>query len=245
MKKYLALLALFTLLAGCGPHRLVTSPDTTEFARLTVSAEAQVMVNPDQLQLRLAVVTEEKDAGTALEQNNQRMSSVMLALQELGIGPDEMSTGQFRINPQWSRPPRPTPANWQREIISYRVDNELQVTTGQVELAGKLLGLAQQAGANQIGGLQFGLADPTAARQQAITSATKKAMRKAQAMADAAGVKLASVQTLQLNGSGGSPQPRLMMAEARMASAEAVPVASGKVEINAAVTISYRIEPAH
>ncbi|SHJ05138.1 hypothetical protein SAMN02745165_01416 [Malonomonas rubra DSM 5091] len=243
MKKYLALLFVFILLAGCGPQRITTGTATTDLPLLTVDAEGQVEVNPDQLQLRLAVVTEAQEAGMALEQNNLRMTAVMQMLQGIGISADELATGQFRITPQWSRPPRPTPANWQREIIGYRVDNELLVTTGQVELAGKLLGLAQQAGANQIGGLQFGLADPTAAQQEAIRIATQKAMRKAQAMAEAAGVKLATVQSMRLNGGGGSMQPRLMLAEARSASADTVPVASGKVEIAATVSLTYRIEP--
>jgi len=205
-----------------------------------VQADGQVKVNPDQLQMKLGVVTEAAEAGLALEQNNQRMAAVMQMLAEIGIGAEEMATGQFQIRPEWSRPPRPTPANWQREIVGYRVSNELVVTSTQVDLAGKLLGLAQQAGANQIGGLQFDLADPTAAQQRAIEIATKKALRKAQAMAAAADVTLGEVQSLSLNSTGGA-QPNFMLAEARAASADAVPVATGKVEVGASVTVVYTL----
>lgn len=241
MKKNFWLLIIL-LLTGCGPKTFNYGGLQTSLPQLVVQAEGQVNVNPDQLQLRLGVVTEAEDAGSALEQNNQRMAAVMRMLEEIGVAYADLATGQFQIRPEWSRPPRPTPANWQREIIGYQVSNEVLVSTSQVELAGKLLSLAQQAGANQIGGLQFGLADPTTHRQKAIEIATEKAIRKAQTMAAAAGVKLGAVQSLSLAGNGGGGQPMLMMAEARMAGAEPVPVAAGKVEVSAAVTIVYRLE---
>lgn len=224
------------LVAGCS---LAPQVGQRESSLLTVQAEARVNVNPDQVQLRLGVVTEAETAGSALEQNNQRMRAVMEMLAENGLGSGEMATGQFRVSPEWSRPPRPTPANWQREIIGYRVNNELLVSTTRVELAGTLLSLAQQSGANLLGGLQFGLVDPTVQRQQAIELAVSKARRKAQAMAAAAGVELGPLQTMRLDEPGTGPQ-RLMLAEARTA-AEPVPVAAGKVEVTAAVTMVYRL----
>jgi len=241
MKKAVLLILLFSLLSGCGPQTINYGARQTELPQLTVQADGQVMVTPDQLQMKLGVVTEADEAGPALMQNNQRMSAVMQMLLDIGIVSEEMATGQFQIRPEWSRPPRPTPANWQREIVGYRVSNELVITTTQIELAGKLLGMAQQAGANQIGGLQFGLADPATQQQKAIAVATTKAIRKAQAIADAAGVKLGAVQSISLGGNNGNIQPRLMLAETRMASADAVPVATGKVEVSATVTMSYRI----
>lgn len=242
MKNIFTLLAILTLLAACAPqtiHQQIAKQ--SEPPLLTVQAEGQTQVNPDQLQLRLGVVTEADSAGAALEQNNQQMNAVMQMLAEIGIGEEEMATGQFRINPEWSRPPRPTPATWQRSIIGYRVNNELLIRTTQVELAGKLLGLAEQAGANQIGGLQFGLADPDAHQRQAIAIATAKARAKAETLAQAAGVELAGIQTIALGGGASLPQPRLMMAEMKTASAEPVPVAAGKVEVTATVTIVYRL----
>lgn len=242
MKNFFLLLLLLALLAGCGPRTFNSGVPQAALPQLVVQAEGQVKVNPDQMKMRLGVVSEAETTGAALEHNNQRMTAVMQMLEGIGITSAEMATGQFQIRPEWSRPPRPTPANWQREIIGYQVSNELLITTTQVELAGKLLSLAQQAGANQVGGLQFGLADPTAHRQKAIEIATEKAIRKAQTMAAAAGVELGAVQSISLGGSGESGQQKTMMFEARMASADAVPVATGKVEVSAAVTMVYLLE---
>lgn len=242
MKIYFLLCSVFLLLVGCIPQTANYASFPTDLPQLVVQAEGAIQTNPDQLQLRLGVVTEAVDAGDALAQNNQRMAVVIQMLEGIGISAEEMATGQFQVRPEWSRAPRPAPTNWQSEIIGYRVTNELLINTTKVELAGDLLSFAQQSGANQIGGLQFSLADPTTHQQKAIEIATEKAIRKARTMATAAGVTLGAVQSISLDQNGGGMQPRMMLAEARMASAEPVPVAAGKVEISAAVTIIYRLE---
>lgn len=240
-ERLIMMLSLVFLLSACGPQTFYYGAADQSLPQLVVQAEANVAAIPDQLKLRLGVITQETSADLAMAENNRQMAAVVAQLRELGIDEADLATGQFQIHPEWSRPPRPAPANWQREIIGYQVSNELLITTTQVELAGKLLSLAQQAGANQIGGLQFGLADPTAHRQKAIEVATEKAIRKAKTMAAAAGVELGTVQSISLNQNGGGGQPRLMMAEARLASAEPVPIATGKVEVSAAVTMVYQI----
>lgn len=242
MRKSLWLiLGLLLALPGCGPRTVNIGAAGQAIPQLVVRGEGSVEATPDLLQMRLGVVTQDAGADAALAGNSARMLAVMTALTEIGIGEDEMATGQFQIRPEWSLPPRPTPANWQRTILGYRVSNELLIATTRVELAGKLLAASQQAGANQVGGLQFTLADPAEQQQKAIALATEKAIRQAQTMAAAAGVNLGAVQSLTLDPPGGAPGPRPMMAEARLASADSVPVATGRVEVSAAVTLVYRL----
>ncbi|MCW8859400.1 MAG: SIMPL domain-containing protein [Deltaproteobacteria bacterium] len=236
----LTILGLF-LLSSCGPQTYNYSNVDTAVPQLVVQAEATVKAMPDLLKMRLGVVTEAEDAGQALAENNQRMEALMLMLEDMGVSREALATGQFQIRPEWSVPPRPTPANWQRKIVGYRVSNELHVATPKVDLAGDLLGLAQLAGANQIGGLQFDLAEPELHRQQAITEATEKAIRKAQTLAAAAGARLGEIVSLTLNDSGYAAAPTMMLAEARAATADSVPIAAGKVDVQAGVTIVYRL----
>lgn len=235
---------LIFLLSSCGPQTYnysTINPVNTALPQLTVQAEAKVKATPDLLQLRLGVVTKAENAGQALAKNNQQIAKVMLQLEELGIVRDEMATGQFQIRPEWSLPPRPTPASWQRQIVAYQVNNEMLLATTKVELAGKLLGLAQQAGANQIGGLLFSLADPELHQQQAIALATRKALCKAQTLAAAAGAGLGEIISLTLDSPGRLVGSKLMLAEARTATVNTVPVVAGKVEVHAGVTIVYHL----
>lgn len=242
---------LLLLLGACMPHTMpnhssvVYVPPTQQQLQpqqLRVQAEAQVEAIPDLLRLRLGVITEAADAGKALSENNQRMRKIMAMLLQLGLEMDDLATGQFQISPQWSQPPRPTPANWQREIVGYRVSNDLWITTTRVELAGDLLGLGHRSGANQVGNLQFSIADSDAYQQRAMTLATEKAVRQAQILAAAAGAQLGDILSLSLDTPGGIYNGVPMMAEARMLStADSVPVTPGQVDIRAGVTIVYQL----
>ncbi len=256
MTRYLSSLVFLLLLSACMPYNLPQQPpvihvqtgSSGQHQQLQVRAEAQVEAVPDQVRMRLGVVTEGAAAGQAVELNNERMRALTRQLLELGLSQDDTATGQFQISPQWSQPPRPTPANWQREIVGYRVSNDLWVTTARVDLAGELLGAGHRSGANHVGNLQFSVADTERYRQQAMSLAVQKAVRQAQVLADAAGARLGDLVALNLEPDGGSFSPPLL-AEARMMSAaDTVPVTPGKVEVRAAVTLTYqllpRIEPA-
>jgi len=239
----LAVVILAVLFLGaCVPQSvLVRGAGEQGLPQLKVSAEASVEVAPDQLQLLLGVITQGATAEQALRENNLRMTAVMTQLQELGLAEDDLQTGQFQVRPQWSVPPRPTPANWQRSIVGYQVSNQLMIATPRIDLAGDLLGLAQESGANQVGNLQFTLADPEAHGLEAIALATKLAERKAKTLAEAAGARLGEILSLAVSGSPNSYAPQVMMAEARALSAESVPVAAGKVTVSEGVSIVYRL----
>ena len=235
---------LVLLVNGCVPPATAIRPAQEPPAELKVQAQAEIEVPPDQLQLRLGVVTHAPDAEAALAENNRRMEALMNRLQELGLAGTDLVTGQFQVRPEWSLPPRPTPANWQREIVGYRVTNELDVSTARLELAGRLLTLAQRAGANQIGGLQFSLADPEEVRQQAIDAATARARQRARTLAAAAGVTLGPVRSLILEPEESGFTPRIMLAEARSGNGDAVPLAAGTIPVSARVTMVFALRPA-
>ena len=233
---------LLLFLSACVP-RPVSQPVSVprELPQLAVSAEASVEVAPDQLQLRLGVVTQGKSADQALQENNLRMITLMAQLRELGVGEGDLQTGQFQVRPQWSVPPRPTPAGWQRTIVGYQVSNELLIATSRLDLAGDLLGMARDSGANQVGSLQFTLTDPESHQLKAIALATKLAGRKAKTLAEAAGAKLGEILSLTVSGGPNRHTPQLMVAEARTLATESVPVASGKVTVTEGVSIVYRL----
>ena len=241
------LLSLFVL-SACMPHPfhpergLVAPVPGQTPQQLRVQAEGRVEATPDQLRLRLGVITEATDAGQAVSANNQRMTGVMAMLDDLGLDQKDLATGQFQIQPQWSQPPRPTPANWQREIVGYRVSNDLWIRTTRIDLAGRLLGLAHLSGVNQVGNLQFTIADQDNYQQQAMTLATQKALRQAQVLATAAGAELGIILSLTLDTPSGFSGASPLMAEARMLTAtDAVPVTPGNVDIQAIVTIIFEL----
>lgn len=247
MKLRLLIIALLLLLlSGCMAHHQqvqsrLPAATASPLPQLAVQAEARLDAVPDQVRLRLGVVTEAPEAADAVRENNQKMSNLMRGLDDLGLSREDLATGQFQIAPQWSQPPRPTPANWQREIIGYRVNNDLWVATHRIDLAGELLGMAYKSGVNQVGNLQFSVADPERYHQQALAAATGKALEQARVLAAAAGVDLGRILSISVDPVFSHGAPQMLMAEARMATADTVPITPGTVEVRAGVSIVFEL----
>ena len=94
-----------------------------------------------------------------------------------------------------------------------------------------------KAGANQVEELSFQLKDDTAARREALTGASKQARAKADAIAQAMGLRIDGVLEV---GEGGVQvmRPRMDLARAGVAAMEAAgtPVQPGQVDVRATVT---------
>ncbi len=234
------LLFLSLLLAGCPAQTYQTRPEPVP--QLEVRGTASIRVKPDQVEMALEAVTAARSADEALAANSAAIDSLRQLLQEVGLEERDYRTGQFSIQPQWSRPPRPAPANWEPAIDGYRVSNSLQIETSRVDLAGHLLALAQQAGVNKAGNLRFSLADPEGASRAAIAAATSNARERAAVLARAAGVRLGALLEARVEESAAGPQPMLMMAEAAPTRGAApVPISAGDVEVRATVVLRYAL----
>ena len=243
--RFIPFVLVVLLLTGCPlkPQPPAGNPPLAVISQLRVRGEATLMVKPDQVEMSLEAVTSAEHAEEALSANSATIVKLRQLLAGEGLNPEDYRTGQFSIQPRWSRPPRPAPANWSPEIVGYRVSNSLQVKTTRIELAGRLLALAQQAGVNKAGNLHFSLADPEAVSQQAITAATAKARQRAETLAQAAGVKLGKLLEARVEEGASGGQPRVMMAEVASArsAVNTVPLSAGEVEVQAAVVLSYAL----
>ena len=74
-------------------------------------------------------------------------------------------------------------------IIGYTASNTVEVTTYDLSLIGKLIDTANQAGANSVGNLSFGLQNPEPVTEQALGQAAKQAQAHANAIAAGLGAK--------------------------------------------------------
>jgi uncharacterized protein YggE len=117
------------------------------------------------------------------------------------------------------------------------------VVTVRVRDIGKLGGLLDQlvvAGANDIQGIRFSVADRTPLIEEARKAAIKDVLRKAEIYAEAANLKI--VRILSMSESGADmPQPmaRTMQQTTRLD----VPVEAGELGIRVRVNASFEIAP--
>ena len=224
------------LLPFCSMH--ATDRDVP---KLTLSASATILKPSDELQLKIGVVTLGKTANEALSENSDKMQNIIANLGMIDITSDDYETSNFSIHPTYTPRPKDPPEDWQPSINGYEVTNTLLIHTPKLNMAGKIIDTANQAGANNISDIRFGLHNSREYWTEALSAAGMNAVQDAQAIANATGVRLARVLSISLNNTQvHSPQINFMaMAKC---SAPSTPIEPGDVSITANVTLIYEIE---
>lgn len=209
--------------------------------KLTLSASATILKPSDELQLKIGVVTLGKTAEEALAENSSKMQNILVALTSIQLTKEDYETSQFSITPSYTPYPKDAPADWRPSINGYEVTNTILIHTQRLGSAGQIIDAANQAGANSITDIRFGLRNSRDYWTEALTAAGSNAVKDAQAIAAATGVKLARVLSLSLNHAQvNSPQINFAcMAKTRET---VTPIEAGDVSITANVTIIYEIE---
>jgi len=204
---------------------------------LVVSGSAQVMAAPDEATVRLGIVRQSPAAQTAQEQANAVAKEILDAVGRIGIPAAQIQTARLVLSPVYA--PRGPESRDAPRIVAYNATNTVSVRVNNLSLVGSVIDAGLKAGANQLEGVQFGLRNDLSARQEALKEAVQEARSKAVVMAAALGVALGEV--LEASEGGVSVIPFAEAAAQRMALAADTPVSPGQIQINASVTIRYRI----
>jgi uncharacterized protein len=204
---------------------------------ITVSGDAEIASKPDQARLSAGVVTQAETAAAALTANNTAMMRVFAALRMAGIPENRIQTSNFSVQPQHPpfRPDNPEP----QRIIGYQVSNNVTVIVDDLTKVGSTLDALVRSGANQLGGIQFTIADPKPLAERARTLAVVDGAAKARTLATAAGVTLGPLMSIE---EATSVRPPMPFAMARAVAAEAVPIAEGEERVSVNVTMTYAIQ---
>ena len=129
-------------------------------------------------------------------------------------------------------------------IIGYTVQNSVVITVRDLSSIGKVIDKALTSGANRIDSLEFTASDTLDAKNAAIADAVRAAKSKAQATANALGVRLVRIENVYAETQSDSPRSAnfMPMMMAKEASAASTPIAAGELSVEATVNITYVIE---
>ncbi len=229
--------AIAVFIAGSSPLALAAGNDAGP-RMLVVSGQGEVKAKPDQAQLSAGVISEAKTAAAALSANSAAMNKVFATLKSLGIPDNKIQTSNFSVNPQYPpyRQDNPEP----HHIIGYQVSNQVTVIVDDLGKLGSALDALVKSGVNELNGISFGFAKPEILEEKARRAAVADAIAKAKGMAQAAGVTLGPILSIQ-EGGGTIPRPMPMLMRS-MAAAAPPPVAAGENTVSASVSITYSIQ---
>jgi uncharacterized protein len=228
MKYSLAIAAVSATLSSA-PALAQTVPPPA----VSVTGEATVSVAPDQAQIDGGVTSDARTAREASDANNAAMNKVMQALKGAGIEERDTQTSRLSLQPQYA--PNRTGTS---PITGYRASNRVTIRLRDVTKVANVIDVLAGAGANDIGGINFTVSQPSKHLDEAREKAVADARRKAEIYAKAAGVTLGEPLSISEEG---APAP-LFRGKMAAPMAAGAPVAQGEETLSVTVNVSWAIK---
>ncbi len=210
--------------------------DTDRPPAISVSGQANISVAPDLALLDAGVTSEGKTAREASDTNNAAMGKVLLALKGLGIEDKDYQTSRLSLQPQYA-PNRGGPS----PVVGYRAINRVTVKLHDLAKIASIVDAVTSAGANDIGGINFIVSEPSKLLDDAREKAIADSRRKAEIYAKAAGVTLGEPLGIS---EASSPVPLYSARVGATPMATSTPVAQGEETLSVSVNVFWAIKPA-
>lgn len=207
---------------------------------ISVTGNGEVFVKPDVAQISLTVEKEAVSVIGAQEAATQAINKVVAFLKESKIEDKDIKTTNYNIYPRYDYLERSG-----RVLRGYVVSQTLDVKIRKIDEAGKVLGGATLAGANQVGGINFTVDDMEAVKRQARQEAINDAKEKAKQLAKDLGVRMGRLINYSEGGNNWIPLPYAAKESAlgMGGGGEIAPeIPSGENKVTISVTLTYQIK---
>ena len=213
--------------------------DNRRVTRVLVAGDSIVQAQPDTAIVTVSVVTQNRNALSAQQDNATKTDAVVRALKAAAGAGAEVKTSGYSLQPQ-----RVYKENQPPTITGYEARNSVTVTLGDLTKLGTVIDASAQAGANDVSGIGFTLRQDRQARDRALSEATREAVSKAQVIASALGGRVVRIVEVQEEGFQQRPPVPLYQAEAMMAKRGdvATPIEVGSLDISSRVQVIAEVE---
>ncbi|NQV00760.1 MAG: SIMPL domain-containing protein [Parcubacteria group bacterium] len=210
---------------------------------ITVSGEGEVYTKPDLALTTFSVKTEAKTVVQAMSENTEKMNDIVDSMKDLGIEEKDLKTTTFNIYPRYDYIESMSFVQGKRVLVGYEITQSLQVKMRDLDKIGEIIQEATDAGANQVGDLQFTVDQEDEFKKQARKQAIEKAKDKAKEIADELDINL--IRIVNFNESSYLPiyNDYGLMKEAAVGGGGETPqIETGENKIEVSVSITYEID---
>ena len=164
---------------------------------LTVNATGRADSRPDEARLQLGVQSLGSTAADASRNNREKMDKVTAALARLGVKPEQLQTRNLSLHR----------IDYGADKGRFRADNVVEVRLTDLSKVGDAVAAVTDAGANLMSGPDLRVSDHEAANRSAYAAAYRAARARAEAYANAAGLKIERVIAIYDGGESSAPIP--------------------------------------
>ena len=209
---------------------------------IVMEGRGEATTAPDMATINAGVTSTATTAREALDANTKAMAALLETLKAAGIAEADIQTTNFSVNPQYFYADRDQNGNTPPpKITGYQVQNTVDVKIAKLDGLGAILDKIVSDGANTINGISFSVGDSSRLMEEARKAAFADAAAKARTYADAAGVGLGDILSINETG-GNAPRPVVFKTLAAAAPAAAVPVQAGQLTYDVDVTVQWLLK---
>lgn len=198
-----------------------------------LSISESIDAAPDRVNIGAGVTTIAPTATAAMQQNAAEMTKVIARIKALGVPEKDIQTTGIALGPQYDY------QNGGPVFRGYQAANRVSIDLSKIEDTGRVLDALVEAGATDISGPSFSIADDTALKQQARAAAVARGAAQARAYAAMLGYQDINVLAVSENIAGSVPVFEAGKAVALRATS--TPVQPGQVSTGVSITITYEL----
>lgn len=190
-------LGLGLALSGCSDEPSGALRIDHDETLLSLSASGEAETVPDLATVEIGVESFAANAKAASDANSRKGAEIAKALEQFGVEAKDIQTRNLSIG-RIDYGPRKG---------QFQASNVLGVRLHDVPKAGEAVAAATAAGSNILSGPSLQIADPEKANRGAYIAAYRAARTRAEAYAEAAGMKIGRVLAIRDGGQSGYPMP--------------------------------------
>ena len=214
---------------------------------ITVSGQAEVRVQPDEVVFTLGVESVNKDMMAAKQRTDDAVRQVLSIAKANNIKPEDVQTSYVSVQPKYNTDDleygqRPTV---KREFVGYQVSKTIAVTLRDISRFDSLLSDVLKAGVTRLSNVEFRDSKIRQHKDQARAMAIKAAQEKAKLLASQIGQSIGPAYSI--TESGVVPYSPANASQNRIdtfvggASDSENAIAPGTISVSAQVTVSFRL----
>jgi len=220
---------------------------STPHARtISVTADGKVIVKPDIAMVNVSVVETGKNLKDVMSAGNSKMNTLIDEMQKLGIKSEDLKTTSYDLYPVYENNfpiYQVNVVNSAPKIIGYNFSQTLNVKIRELDKVDQVLDKASTNGANQISGISFDVDDKTKLRKEARERAFDEVKKKAEEMAQQAGVGLGKIVTFSEGANDYPPYMQNFRYETAVGASDSAgaAVSAGTKEFSVSVSVTYEL----
>jgi uncharacterized protein YggE len=187
-------LVLVIFIALLSVLSLSSNAQITERTIIT-SGEGKVSVAPDMAELNMQLQTINKDGNKAKTDLDAQLNRLLAALAPIGISSTELIASTLQLNPQYEY------QNKRRQFVGYRASRNVAVNLSRLDQLNLVMETALAAGVDQLGRVNFKIADESQYKKQAQQQAIDQSKRLAKQLAESYDATLGPIVQITYQGS--------------------------------------------